>query len=280
MDEFNPPNLAAGWPDPVEEIVTEHQAAASAAEQDNTSTAGPVPMLPTEPVDSVEIQDEPERLMSTEQIRDIFLGPDSHYSVSTAMNGSEIADENMPGNIRWGFMTVGKAGDSKQFQKLSEKLSIFQAASDKYGNNFQKRDSEHQRIIDSFEAAGVSEVVTIIPGDKNFAICYETTTAGREGKFRATSHDGRPGNLLRFATILPREQAQTFLHAAMQQPELVRESLDIVMRDGVGANKSWDGEQGVRPAYDEWRQANGGVAKMAFRNDLLKDASQSPIVEF
>ena len=102
----------------------------------------------------------------------------------------------------------------------------------------------------------------------------------RNNKYRAASHDQRPGNQLLVQLYLPKSNADELLVAVQNDPTVIRGTIDTLMRQELKAGDSWDGPQGVRPLYDEWDQVNGGVNKIALRTDMLQGPQDSNILEF
>jgi hypothetical protein len=109
-------------------------------------------------------------------------------------------------------------------------------------------------------------------------LTYETVTADSPNrKYSYPEHANRPGNDLRLHILLPQSSAETFLQATQDDPEAIRSAVDMLMTEQVGAGQGWEE---MKPPYEDWREANEGVRRMAFRTNLDQPADQARVVDF
>jgi hypothetical protein len=178
----------------------------------------------------------------------------------------------------------------------------------------QKRDEEKR-----FNDLGVAEVASLIPaetffGDPNAAgfsiIEYKTLVKGqdkyiydpqtlpaRRAQRRAQGDSRKPrgGQYFGFRIAAESDEAQKVWETLQQEPQLVRELADMMVMDpelqdisqlGQGLSDANRGnfqqkwQEQVRPPYDEWKEANGGVNRMAFRASPDQAPEQCEIAEF
>lgn len=67
------------------------------------------------------------------------------------------------------------------------------------------------------------------------------------------------------ALLMPKSMAEEFLAAAEQDPQLFREVMETAIVDRLGDENLWNGERGIRPAYEWWHEYNQGIDKIAVR---------------
>lgn len=147
---------------------------------------------------------------------------------------------------------------------------------------------------------------TYKPGEPITAIDYEVTTAGNDSRavmmlrqtdpekynalryeYAANSAFERPRdtagvpstNIFIMTLFLPESDAAELLAAVETDPQIMRDSVDIAMRQEIEAGTTWDVD-GARIPFERWRELNGGVSRMALRDDPRKGPTQSTILEF
>lgn len=110
-------------------------------------------------------------------------------------------------------------------------------------------------------------------------LSYEAGVNGaRNNKFKYFDGFNRPGNFLRLNILLPKSTADILIAAFWpNHPEIVREMVDMLMTEQVKAGQGWEER---KPPYEQWREAGGGVSKMALRSSLNESPQQSYIAEF
>lgn len=97
---------------------------------------------------------------------------------------------------------------------------------------------------------------------------------------------GLPANdNLKVRIYMATSDAGEFVNAVRQNPQTVRDAVDIAMRQEIEADKNWD-ELGGRPPYEKWKELNGGINRIALRyespekDDHRKGPEESEILEF
>lgn len=158
--------------------------------------------------------------------------------------------------------------------------------------------STKPEMLQQYQNEGITEVVTVRPTHeklKTFAadsakgdeamtiITFETTNRGEadpatKDKYKYTV-DGKENCELRVHLFLAASDATDLMTAVSHQPEVIREAIDVAMHERIGATTSWWGG-GLRPPYDEWKQANHGVNRIAVRGGLDVPPAASAILEF
>ncbi|HSW36944.1 MAG TPA: hypothetical protein VLG37_01085 [Candidatus Saccharimonadales bacterium] len=118
---------------------------------------------------------------------------------------------------------------------------------------------------------------------------YEKPNQGgdsvRQWGYEYPNEDGRAGNYFGYTILLPESKARKLWGALHADPTLVREMGDVIMSGLEGSTiegTQYDAErwQQNRPPYGKWRQANGGINRIAFRTASNQTAQESEIVEF
>jgi hypothetical protein len=154
-----------------------------------------------------------------------------------------------------------------------------------------------------FTAHNISEIATLAPGkyigvaegwatkdsipDDVYVIQYTTLTRGNHKYPYAPYGDSRGGQYLAYNLLLKEQDALGVWEALKKQPELLRELADMMAtspqtltNDGQKTLMSEEQWANVRPPYDEWRNINGDVSRIAFRTSPNHGPTQSYIAEF
>jgi len=98
--------------------------------------------------------------------------------------------------------------------------------------------------------------------EKTVAVSYDEIGQRRPGY--ATNRDalGRPGVSVNAVLFMPESKAKELYDAVHQDPTLIREMVEYGALHNLELDKDkWNTQ--LRPRYDEWREQNGGVARMA-----------------
>jgi hypothetical protein len=146
-------------------------------------------------------------------------------------------------------------------------------------------------VLGKFAKADISLVVTAQSVSGNFggykpdspnkdeqavAVTVETATRGSyPQQFTYVDRINRPGNIFRYKLWLPKSMGDQFLDMAQKDPTVLQETGDILMYEALEAGQEWTDR---RPPYDDWKQANGGIVKTAFRQYFEQSPQESQIV--
>ncbi|HXR50017.1 MAG TPA: hypothetical protein VN778_03240 [Verrucomicrobiae bacterium] len=142
-------------------------------------------------------------------------------------------------------------------------------------------------------AMGVSEVVTVSNPQQKFGrfdrkspqadedavqIDYKTLTGetakGSPYKYRSKVVSG---NSLSVGIVLPKTEADQFVQAVHDDPQVMRELVEALMAERFDAGESWEN---ARPSYEDWRNVNEGVNRIAFRPTPTTYPAQSEALTF
>jgi hypothetical protein len=171
----------------------------------------------------------------------------------------------------------------------------------------------HQRITEVVTVRSPKRVIPVRrakptsykPDENLAAIDYEVSTDGKDSviiknqlrqkdpaTYRALSYSyfanspksGKPlqvpkADIFRMSIFLPESDAQELVQAIQGDTQTIRDTVDLAMRQEIEASEMWD-EDGVRPPYEDWKELNGGVNRIALRDDMKKGPEQREILEF
>ncbi len=216
---------------------------------------------------SAEKKISPERL--SEMIRDSAVGTHAW------MSAREI-----PADKKDGTSSETTVGTSKKIRELTDETL-----------------GRSVGLLKQFEAHSVSEVITIqeMGGSMKFAkpdttkpdepvvmVGYQTTNRRQlyeEVKYPQPMARGGAGtgNSMLTCLFMPKSAAVELVNAMQTDPAIIREAVDVAMRQEVEASTTWDQ---MKPPYDKWREINGGVDRIALRNSFEADTNQAQILEF
>lgn len=241
----------------------------------------------------------PEKRISQEHLREILR--DSAVSAHGWFVGSEIPEGRKQGRSR--FMTIWNAKPMQTYQSSPEVLGMFIARGITDVVTIQRPKKlvpTHRYKPDSAKAdepaVGISYEVSTEGVDSKFvAALKHKVGASREEweakfgydsafRYATSTHINRsamipPTKTFRMFFAMPDSDASEWLAAVQDDPQIVRDTVDLAMREELNASKTWD-EDGVRPAYDDWQALNGGVSRIAIRDGMSKVPEESQIFEF
>jgi len=140
-----------------------------------------------------------------------------------------------------------------------------------------------------FAAQGVSEIVTIHPLRETFSAYDKDSSHAIEKavqiSYQTVSGSGTPykhndkvtGNSLSVGMVLPESRVQEFEQVVHENPSIMRELAEVVMTERINAGESWEA---ARPPYEEWKQFNGGVNRIALRHSVIETPEQSQVLTY
>ncbi len=219
--------------------------------------------------------------LSRERISQI--ANESDFAAHTWIYGREIPNDKINGGGQWTSL-------------YNRNRRMSQRQSDNTRNFYKESSAE---LLNGFVDAGISELVTIsiAPDNVKFKEVVPESSKGEDGiigihyytlsrfdsykfddkKFSYLSPDGRPGNSLDVLVFLPTSDAVELIQAMKNDPNIIREFIDVEMIEQIGAHESWDQ---AKPPYKHWEDVNGGISRIAIRTDMSQGISQSQIIDF
>jgi hypothetical protein len=97
----------------------------------------------------------------------------------------------------------------------------------------------------------------------------------------------RPGNILALSICMPESVAKELEGAARQDPRIVRTIVEKAMLENLGITEGmWrdgadrTGGHPIRPPYEGWANANGGVSRMYFKDPDSREFDADQVAEF
>lgn len=85
------------------------------------------------------------------------------------------------------------------------------------------------------------------------------------------------GNIIKLRMMLPKSEADKLREMIESQPDVVRKLIEKLMTEKFQSKEGWERS---RPPYETWREANGGVSRIALRDSLVASAEDSKVIEF
>jgi hypothetical protein len=165
-----------------------------------------------------------------------------------------------------------------------------------------------------FNGLGVAEVVSLIPAETFFnnpkvagfsVLEYKTLVKGQDKyiydpqthltRREQRSRKPRGGQYFGYRVVAKTDEVQEIWQTLRQDPQVVRNLADMMVMDPelIEGNASYKPlsdanrrhfqekwQRQVRPPYDDWKEVNGGVNRVAFRSSPDQTPEQCEIVEF
>lgn len=171
-----------------------------------------------------------------------------------------------------------QGGSYNRFTTLTANPSMFKA------NNAIEKLSTPPVVSKELRGQGVSEAITFAAmPDGKFGDFSKDSPKAEEDVVHVLYETLIPytnksnGNVVRLRMMLPRTEAEVLRQMLDSDPEVMRVLLEKLMTEKLQAQEAWENS---RPPYEKWKEANGGVSKIAVRSGLISSAKDSKILEF